>query len=706
MSAAEDRRDTAGVTTRLIVVYIRRALGEDALEGLLTRAGEHRSVATLEDEATWSTYEEKIALFEAAAELTGDPLVARRIGASVLTEQFGRALLFLIGALGSPERVLRSVARANAKFSASATMRCLETSPDRGTVAYRLHEPRIPSRHDCLYNEGVLSQIPAVFGLPPAEVAHPSCQVDGAAECVYVVRWSRWRRWSPSVRRRRAEVIDTSLRNRTGDLERTVAELVSADDIDQGLGRIARRAGVAVRAQRHVLAARAAGVVHVHADGFADDEAQRLGRELLASGVATHPSSATIVSRIASTRHDYGWLAAFVPADAGFLPAEQEHLDAYAGLAAAALDVTSALLSERRSREVNEALLRLSRQLATAEDEETIAARVVGAIPLVTGADLAAVFSWDPDAEELVLVAAQGVELEGDVARRFAVPRTLGSLRGDRLRPPEPIRLVSGSEDPDAGALLAWFGRPAATFAPLVSGGELLGGILASEVAAHTADPRDATRATELRGLQGLADQAAIALARNRLLASVLHAATHDRLTGLPGRELLHDRIEQAIADHRRTGRRAGIGFLDLDGFKRVNDTAGHAAGDQLLSAVAERIRRAVRATDTVARISGDEFVVLLRDLDDVDGVHRTAAALLEELAKPLAYRGFDLAVGVSIGFALAPDHGETPDEVLRAADEAMYRVKQAGGAGYHVTPPLFGPASATGVDTGGSALS
>ncbi len=695
MNADGGQRDTAGVTTRLIIVYIRRTLGAEAVEELLARAGEHRPVAMLEDEATWSTYDQKIALFDAAAALTGDPRVAQRIGASVLTEQLGRVLLFLIGALGSPERVLRSVARANVKFSTSATMRCLESSPDGGTVAYRLHEPHQPSLHDCLYTQGVLSQTSAVYGLPPAEVLHPACQVDGAAECVYVVRWSRWRRWSTAVRRRRAEMLDTSLRNRTGDLERTVAELVSADDIDESLARIAHRAGVAVRAQRHVLAARAGGVVHIHADGFADAEADRLGHGLLASGVATHPGSTAIVSRIASARRTYGWLAAFLPADAGFLPTEQEHLDAYGDLAAAALDVTSALLAERRSRGLTEALLQLSRHLATAEDEGAIAQRVLAAVPLVTGSERAAVLGWDPDERELVVLAAHGSGIEHDVTRRFPVPRALRVAWRDRLASAEPIQVGAETEDDAATGLLSWFDRPVVTLAPLHLGGEPLGIVLADGTSAGTADTPGSSpggRIVEHTALQGLADQAAVALARHRLLASVLHAATHDRLTGLPGRELLRDRIERAIVDHQRTGRRAGVAFLDLDGFKEVNDTFGHAAGDQLLATVAERIRAAVRGSDTVSRISGDEFVVLLRDLDDVDGLHRAAEVLLEVLARPFSYEGTDIAIGVSIGFALTPDHGETPEAVLRAADEAMYRVKQDGGGGYHVASRVSGP--------------
>jgi len=695
VSADGGRRDTAGVTTRLIVVYIRRTLGEEAVEELLTHAGERRPAAILEDEATWSTYDQKIALFEAAAALTGDPRVAQRIGASVLTEQLGRVLLFLIGALGSPERVLRSVAHANAKFATSATMRCLESSSDQGTVAYRLHEPYQPNRHDCLYTQGILSQTSAVFGLPPAEVLHPACQVEGAAECIYVVRWSRWRRWSTAVRRRRAEMMDTSMRSRTGDLERTVAELVSADDIDESLARIARRAGVAVRAQRHVLVARAGGVVHIHADGFADEEADRLGHELLTSGVATHPGSSAIVSRIASARRTYGWLAAFLPADAGFLPAEQDQLDAYGDLAAAALDVTSALLAERRSRGLNEALLQLSRHLATAEDEGAIARQVLAAIPLVTGSERAAVLGWEPADRELVVLAARGSGIDRDVARRFRVPRGLRVAWRDRLASAEPIRVVAEAEDDAAADLLSWFDRPVVTLAPLVLGGEPLGIVLADGTPAgsvDTADTADTGHRIEHDALQGLADQAAIALTRHRLLATVLHAATHDRLTGLPGRELLRDRIERAIVDHRRTGRRAGIAFLDLDGFKEVNDTFGHAAGDQLLVTVAERIRGVVRESDTVARISGDEFVVLLRDLDDVDGLHRAAEVLLEVLARPFAYEGTDLAVGVSIGFAFAPDHGETPEAVLRSADEAMYRVKQDGGGGYHVASGVSGP--------------
>lgn len=132
----DQRRETAGVTTRLVVAYIRDVLGEDAVDDLLRRSGETRPVSVLEDERTWSTYDQKIALFTAAAELTGDPRAAYRIGSYVLDAQLARSQRMALAALGSPQQLLKSIARANVKFSTSATMRTVETSRGHGTVAY------------------------------------------------------------------------------------------------------------------------------------------------------------------------------------------------------------------------------------------------------------------------------------------------------------------------------------------------------------------------------------------------------------------------------------------------------------------------------------------------------------------------------------------------------------------------------------------
>lgn len=156
------------------------------------------------------------------------------------------------------------------------------------------------------------------------------------------------------------------------------------------------------------------------------------------------------------------------------------------------------------------------------------------------------------------------------------------------------------------------------------------------------------------------------------------HLVLHDNLTKLPNRLLLGDRLKQAVEHAEAGGNQVAVMFLDLDGFKGVNDSFGHQTGDQLLMQVAGRIRQAVRAQDTVARVGGDEFVLVASVKQP-----RDAAALADELVRmidePVTIHGHDLLVTVSIGIALYPDDAHTPEDLLKFADTAMYRAKSLG---------------------------
>jgi diguanylate cyclase (GGDEF)-like protein len=151
--------------------------------------------------------------------------------------------------------------------------------------------------------------------------------------------------------------------------------------------------------------------------------------------------------------------------------------------------------------------------------------------------------------------------------------------------------------------------------------------------------------------------------------------ALHDGLTGLPNRTLLRDRLVQAIAGARRAKERVSLLVLDLNGFKAVNDTFGHHAGDQVLQAVAIRFTAVLRAADTVARLGGDEFAIVLPATDDPSGV---AAKLVDALEDPVIVDGQPLTVSVSIGVSRFPDDGAEPDALLRRADAGMYSAKRA----------------------------
>ena len=167
--------------------------------------------------------------------------------------------------------------------------------------------------------------------------------------------------------------------------------------------------------------------------------------------------------------------------------------------------------------------------------------------------------------------------------------------------------------------------------------------------------------------------------ARKKSELLLAHLATHDPLTNLPNRKLLADRAEQAIAKARRDGRCVALLFVDLDGFKNLNDTLGHGMGDRLLCAFADELRSVVRASDTTARLGGDEFVVLLTDLaEPMLAASQVARASLAGIAET-AIDGNSVPVGASIGISRFPDDGSTFEEMIKKADAAMYAAKKAG---------------------------
>jgi len=166
---------------------------------------------------------------------------------------------------------------------------------------------------------------------------------------------------------------------------------------------------------------------------------------------------------------------------------------------------------------------------------------------------------------------------------------------------------------------------------------------------------------------------------RKQSEARIHHLAHHDALTGLPNRLLLEDRIEQGLLKSKRTGRHMGIIFIDLDRFKNINDTLGHAVGDSLLVQAAQRGLHVLRDTDTLCRQGGDEFVVVLPELEARQDVAHVCQKLLAALCQPYLLAGHELTVSGSAGIALYPEDGDSASELLRKADAAMYRAKEEG---------------------------
>lgn len=164
---------------------------------------------------------------------------------------------------------------------------------------------------------------------------------------------------------------------------------------------------------------------------------------------------------------------------------------------------------------------------------------------------------------------------------------------------------------------------------------------------------------------------------RKRAEERMRHLAHHDALTDLPNRFLLHERLAHALDVAARTNTSVAVLNLDLDHFKPVNDVLGHAGGDMLLVQVSKRLLGTLRAMDTLARIGGDEFVIVLPMMDQPQGAAAMAERLVESLARPFDLAGRQVEIGVSVGIALYPDDGGTQEALLLNADTAMYRAKQ-----------------------------
>jgi diguanylate cyclase (GGDEF)-like protein len=582
------------------------------------------------------------------------------------------------------------MAKANSRFSTNSTVEALEIGNGTALVSYRLHPGHVPDVLDCQYTEGLLSLVPEVFGLPPATVQHTECQVRGAPACLYRLRWRPRHRWGRRARAEQSHLRDQldAITQRFQELQSVSADLVSTEDVSTVLARIAAKASHAVRAPRYLLAARATpqSRLRVYHQGFSEDEACALGERLIRGEPLEHVGS-WLVADIASARCQYGKLGAVYDQPEPFFPEERQLLVAYARQAAAALDAATALEEARGRHATSRALLQLAEALANLATPEEVAERIAAAVPGVVAADRSTVSLWDATAGRLTNVAVHGwpPELEPLVEEFSIRPSDTPALAG-LLADSHPRCYRPGStDDPLVEDALTRFHLGSVAVVPIVARGEFLG-----IVTAATGDgrpPLDFRDDTEAR-LVGLANQAAVALSNARLLAQeratlaelrrseaqVKHQAAHDALTGLANRSLFGDLLRATLS----RGVGLAVLFVDLDDFKAVNDSFGHAVGDDLLAAVSARLAACMRSGDTVARLGGDEFAVLIEGADERAAV-QTAERLIAALQMPLALPGTTITVRASVGIAVTPPGTGDAGELLRNADVAMYAAKEAG---------------------------
>jgi len=250
----------------------------------------------------------------------------------------------------------------------------------------------------------------------------------------------------------------------------------------------------------------------------------------------------------------------------------------------------------------------------------------------------------------------------------------IGRLCAEVIRSGQPILLTPGcsSLPMEFSDLVANSDAPCWLGVPLNSQNGTIGALI---VRSAPNSERYTEQDKEL--LQYVCAQIALAIERQQLHTRLQHMAQYDQLTQVPNRELLRDRFKAALATARIASGRMALLYIDLDRFKQVNDTYGHGVGDMLLQAVASRLKGCIRDSDTVARIGGDEFVVLLHSIQCMEDADQVQEKIRHALAQPLRLDGHCLRIEPSIGVACFPDHGTEDITLFRHADEAMYAAKR-----------------------------
>jgi diguanylate cyclase (GGDEF)-like protein len=668
----------AGFNTRLLLEYLVEAVGRPVADEVLAAAGEERPWEVLTDDSSWSSYDQFRALLEATAARVGEAGLRALATTSSLDARWTSEGVHVIQALGSCQTLFREAAASGTGLGVSTLVAVdgLE-EPAEGVLVVSSHfrEGFAPFKAWCWYYQALTSLVPRLFGLDLAVVHEEACQCDGATRCRMRIELPRPEETEPSLEQQleSARVHIEALEARLESIQDTVAELVAAGDVDQTLLAIAKRAARAVRVPAHLLLL----------------PGQRIAPEVLASGIEQGRMEAAIAHLrdlaelgeevpgvlrvpVTSGRTHYGWLALVEPGRR-FRPYERATAESYARLAAAALDNAAALSEARRQAATANALLELSTALGGAMTEREVASHLARTIPAVVDCDRALVVLTGADGCTRI-EACHGCPTATArqlVGRRIALGVGQQANRISFIDTEEPL------SDRSMATLVRWTGSIAAISAPIEVEGEAVGFL----VGAVTERPERLSLDPGLEErLVGLAGQATAAIHNSRLLGAIRHQALHDALTGLPNRALILDRAQHLLRRARRRAGRVTVLFVDLDGFKDVNDELGHVAGDELLRSAAERLSRSVRDADTVGRLGGDEFVVLLESTEPGSEPELVARRILEAFGEPFELSeaaGRRVEVTASIG--VASGRPMDVDELLRNADIALYQAKSGG---------------------------
>jgi len=361
----------------------------------------------------------------------------------------------------------------------------------------------------------------------------------------------------------------------------------------------------------------------------------------------------------------------------GFAPEEVNVLGGMARILGLALGMLRTFDSERALRESlqkRQSLLEKSASIQSAISRRVPLQEVLEAITDAAGEllgdEVVGLRMVDPDDPGMVkTVASRGVP--PTLLRTIESNQVGEGIGGRAIVEGRLVVAQDYARTPGTLSQFAQLGLQAAMAAPVYEKGTVIGSLV---VASY--DPVRTYKESDQETLLTFAQHASLALMDAKTVDQMLHQALHDGLTGLPNRALFLDRLEHALARAGRENSALAVLFLDLDRFKGVNDSLGHAAGDELLAEVARRVAALIRAADTAARLGGDEFAILIEDLTEQRDAARLATRILEALRHPFVVEGEEIFVTGSIGIALGGGRGDDP---LRNADFAMYRAKSGG---------------------------
>ncbi|MET1154025.1 diguanylate cyclase, partial [Arthrobacter sp.] len=336
-------------------------------------------------------------------------------------------------------------------------------------------------------------------------------------------------------------------------------------------------------------------------------------------------------------------------------------------------------------------LLNLARSLAKDSTLGAAAAAIADAVVALSGASRSAVALWDSVTGKAWVAGTSG--WHGELAEKVAAYATTAQDSPElaELVSHGTPMLVDRNGSNWAKQVLAEFEVTAIACIPIIAGNQVTGLLLADWVLRPAPESLGAALTERLTGLAGLA---AVALENIRLLDDARRQTLHDPLTGLPNRALLEDRLETSLAQPARNGRRVGVLFCDINRFKRINDNLGHGAGDIVLRHVATQLQTAVHASDTVARYSGDQFVIRLPDTGTWLEVEQVASKVRASLSEPVEVDGRKVFVDLAIGSRVSDpflgegthSHSEAARRLIANANLEMHRSKaQARGE----TPPV-----------------